>query len=56
MKGKLILTGIFAFAAGVFVAKNKKCQEFIQKAKEKGEEILNKNKCTEEPAAEEDGK
>lgn len=56
MKGKLLLTGILSFAAGVFVCKNKWCQEKIAKAKEKGEEYLNKRKCqcqTEEQPSEE---
>ena len=50
MKGKLFLTGLLAFAAGVFVSKNKWCQDKIQKA----EEILGKKKQNEEPAVEEE--
>lgn len=56
MKGKSFLVGLICFAAGIFVSKNKWCQEKIQTLKEKGEEILNK-KCRcqeEEPAVEEE--
>lgn len=55
MKGKSFLVGLIAFAAGVFVCKNKWCQEKIQNLKEKGEAILNNKKCNcqEEKPAEE---
>ena len=55
-KGKLFLTGIIAFAAGIFVCKNKWCQEKIQKAREKGEEILGKCNCQKAQPAEEKAK
>jgi len=53
-KGRGLLGFIIGVAATVFVMKNKWCQEKIQKAKEKGEEILNKKcNCQDEKPAEE---
>lgn len=52
-KGKLFLTGLIAFAAGIFVSKNKWCQEKIQMAREKGEEVLGRCKCQKDQPTEE---
>ena len=54
-KGKMLVGILIGIAATLFVSKNKWCQEQLAKAKEKGEEILNRCKKNEEesPAPEE---
>jgi hypothetical protein len=55
-KGKMLVGILIGIAATLFVSKNKWCQEQLAKAKEKGEEILNRckqNNEEESPASEE---
>lgn len=51
-KGKMLVGILIGIVVTVFVQKNKWCQEQLAKAKEKGEEILNKCKhqTEEDPA------